>query len=682
MAIVQLDTENADRDLTSQVTVLTDTPDASNPMVCQGLIMFGDGVKDLDGTGGDFELTVTVDGQTIEPDPQVVEFSTAIRTGVWTTPFPVPANAEVILKAKSPNGADTDVDVTAYLYDTSAQGALVLNNLDHLLAAAVTGADVVDDSVVASLVSGSGTADWDTFENTTDSLQGIRDAIAAAAPVAYHPDASSVITVGNEDANTYADCAADNGTRWTIGDEDGAATIDVTCEFNMGANRVATGVAVNGYFNRSGGGGYVVRVYAWNYTTASWNTISGGSAATELQDRNTDADYAFGLGIEHTDPDTAPGEVKIRFASTRATTADGDVLYLDHVQVTGVAAGATSPEAIADRTWRHVLGVTTPEGSAGYYLRTTKLLATTVASVTSTTIFVLTAGVATANAHVGALIVVEDADDDHYEIRRITAYTAGRQVTLDAALSFTPAPGDDAYIVAGYALAMVGTDGANTTVPDASGTAAGLHSTTDGLINGLTVPDAAGVAAALHATTDALVNGLTVPDAAGVAAGLHATTDALVTSSHSTTDALVNGLTVPDAAGVAAALHATTDALIGGLTTPDAAGTAAALHATTDALIGALVTPDAAGVAAALHATTDALIGALNNLSSGDAETAAAAALTAVLLTVTNVGKMLAYAAGATTRNAGTGAETYKNPAAGDATTHTLTPNAAGRTKS
>ena len=113
----QLDTENADRDLTSQVTVLTDTPDASNPCLCQGLILLGDGAKDLDGTGGDFEITITIGGQTLEPDPQTVTFSTATQTSIFTTAFPVPANAEVVLKVKSPNGADTDVDVTAYLYD-------------------------------------------------------------------------------------------------------------------------------------------------------------------------------------------------------------------------------------------------------------------------------------------------------------------------------------------------------------------------------------------------------------------------------------------------------------------------------------------------------------------------------------------------------------------------------------
>ncbi|MHC4704637.1 MAG: hypothetical protein ACYTFQ_29165 [Planctomycetota bacterium] len=122
MPLLQLDTENADRDLTSIVTVLTDTPHATKATLCQGLVVFGDGAKNLDGTGGDFELTVTVGGQTIQPDPQAVTFSTAVRSAVWTTIFPVPANTEVILRAKSPNAADTDVDVTAYLYEVT--GAL------------------------------------------------------------------------------------------------------------------------------------------------------------------------------------------------------------------------------------------------------------------------------------------------------------------------------------------------------------------------------------------------------------------------------------------------------------------------------------------------------------------------------------------------------------------------------
>ena len=109
--------ENGDRDLTSLVTVITVTPDTSNPHHCQAYIEFGDGVKDLDGSGGVFELVITVGGQTIQPSPQEIIFGTEVRSGVWSAPFVVPPNKEVILRVKSPNAADTVVDVTAWLYD-------------------------------------------------------------------------------------------------------------------------------------------------------------------------------------------------------------------------------------------------------------------------------------------------------------------------------------------------------------------------------------------------------------------------------------------------------------------------------------------------------------------------------------------------------------------------------------
>ncbi len=166
-------------------------------------------------------------------------------------------------------------------------------------------------------------------------------------PLSYHPDVSSAITVGNQDAGTFASCGADDGARWTIGDEDGSPTIDVTCEFNMGAGRTATGLTVNGYFNRFEGGGYVVEVYAHNYTTGADVKLSAGTPTTELRDRSNDKDYTFALGPEYTDPAGTPGEVKIRFKSTRDTTAVGDVLYLDHVQINGIGAGGLTSTEIA-----------------------------------------------------------------------------------------------------------------------------------------------------------------------------------------------------------------------------------------------------------------------------------------------------------------------------------------------
>jgi hypothetical protein len=58
---------------------------------------------------------------------------------------------------------------------SEVQDAIVVNGLDHLLAASVTGTDITDNSIIARLASKSATADWDSYNNTTDSLEAIRD---------------------------------------------------------------------------------------------------------------------------------------------------------------------------------------------------------------------------------------------------------------------------------------------------------------------------------------------------------------------------------------------------------------------------------------------------------------------------------------------------------------------------
>ena len=59
--------------------------------------------------------------------------------------------------------------------DAEVDEAIENYGLDHLVAAAVTGPDVANNSIFAMLVSKSATADWDDYVNTTDSLQAIRD---------------------------------------------------------------------------------------------------------------------------------------------------------------------------------------------------------------------------------------------------------------------------------------------------------------------------------------------------------------------------------------------------------------------------------------------------------------------------------------------------------------------------
>ena len=112
----QLDSENADRDLTSYVCCLTATPDASSPMQCQALVYLGDGTKNLDGTGGTFKMKIDVGSQ----ESHEISFTVTagdVRSYLWSPIFPVVENTEVKVYVLSPNAADSDVDVIAKLYD-------------------------------------------------------------------------------------------------------------------------------------------------------------------------------------------------------------------------------------------------------------------------------------------------------------------------------------------------------------------------------------------------------------------------------------------------------------------------------------------------------------------------------------------------------------------------------------
>lgn len=129
--ITQLDTENADLNLTTAVTCLTHTPDASNPILCQAYVALGDGTKNLDESGGTFIFEVYVGGNPIQPTAIIVD--AASRALLMSPVFAVPANTQVIVRVLSPNVADTDVDVTCKLYDVGVSAASVNAECDSAL---------------------------------------------------------------------------------------------------------------------------------------------------------------------------------------------------------------------------------------------------------------------------------------------------------------------------------------------------------------------------------------------------------------------------------------------------------------------------------------------------------------------------------------------------------------------
>jgi hypothetical protein len=130
--MAMIDCTTADRDLTSQVQVFTYTNATGQDLVVMGIVSLGDGSKDLDGSGGDFELTLEVSGQTVQPDPQLINFSTAVRAMTFTEQFTLYDGDTVNFKVLSPNAADTDVTVKACLIETGSHDTRV--DLDAIIA--------------------------------------------------------------------------------------------------------------------------------------------------------------------------------------------------------------------------------------------------------------------------------------------------------------------------------------------------------------------------------------------------------------------------------------------------------------------------------------------------------------------------------------------------------------------
>ena len=117
MAVNRIDVEIGNFDLTVKTLVLTATPSTTDDKQCQVYAELGDGVNNLDGSGGIFELTLKIGNQNVQPAPQPYQFGTSPRASIKTNTIVIPANQEVKAYIRSPNAADTNIAVKAYLFE-------------------------------------------------------------------------------------------------------------------------------------------------------------------------------------------------------------------------------------------------------------------------------------------------------------------------------------------------------------------------------------------------------------------------------------------------------------------------------------------------------------------------------------------------------------------------------------
>lgn len=239
MSITQLASNTADFNLNAAAaTVLSATPHATLPKLCQILVELGNGTKDLDGSGGDFELTIVVGSQVVQPGPQTIAFGTDVRAAVLSAVFAVPANEQLDVKVKSPNAADTDVTATTRLFDLSADATV-----GDLTAAALakfatqdTGETTVGSGSVAQLARGVGSGVVTVVASTgsVTSTDLVAYEAAAATFVFTHTAAMTGKTVKlvvfkKDDSDTVQFTSAD-ATIGGVGDVE--ATIATTATNN------------------------------------------------------------------------------------------------------------------------------------------------------------------------------------------------------------------------------------------------------------------------------------------------------------------------------------------------------------------------------------------------------------------------------------------------------------------
>lgn len=83
--------------------------------------MLGNGVNDLDGSGGEFELTMMFGTHTVQPDPQLITFNTVTTACVFTEQFPLAVGETVTFLIRSPNPADVAVYLRTCVYEVAVE---------------------------------------------------------------------------------------------------------------------------------------------------------------------------------------------------------------------------------------------------------------------------------------------------------------------------------------------------------------------------------------------------------------------------------------------------------------------------------------------------------------------------------------------------------------------------------
>ena len=226
---------------------------------------------------------------------------------------------------------------------------------------------------------------------------------------------------------------------------------------------------------------YVVEETAYRFTSTDRSTLNSRSSQTSVDAISTNIGTPAGASVS---ADIAAVKADTDSLLTRITSGMTALISNLTAMITGSGASA-----------KYTVGALSnaPSGGGGSGTESDLMVSTTIATLTSQTVFTLTDGSADNDAYNDQLVVITDASTSTQKSRGIVSDYVGatKTVTLRAAPGFTIATGD------GVAIMAIGSDVSSTQLAGAVSSAvatAGVATTVTGIPTFLRVGDARTVA--------------------------------------------------------------------------------------------------------------------------------------------------------------------------------------------
>ena len=329
--------------------------------------------------------------------------------------------------------------------NTEVDSGIVTYGLDHLVSVSVAGADIVDNSIVAKLVSKESTADWDDFDNTDDSLQAIRDEgssnwiTGGGSSLTLDDIADAVLNetlAGHTGVDSLGKAIADIETDATAILEDTSTTLDAAIAVvDLNVDQIETAIITN-----AAGTNIAFDIIAIKAETADIVADTGElqtddipaslstiSTKIDAVDNYVDSEVAAIKAVTDNLPSSgALTDLPVNMTKVLGSAISGNMnIFFDNADavttktVDDVGGSGASAASIANEVWDRASTSHTTSGTFGKYLDAeisgvsssaspTLLQSTTIATLSSQTVFTLTAGSTDNDAFNGCTCIITD----------------------------------------------------------------------------------------------------------------------------------------------------------------------------------------------------------------------------------------------------------------------------------